>query len=331
MNMNPDNPRALNGLEPELSENLKAKVVAMRNAFRNLFIGRINELLPMTIKWKGAEQTAIDVIRCEVALRQGINLAIGTANNGKIMLLGSVTNVQGITNGVNLWNNKRLTQHSINWIIPKRLRPKHMLEITSLDDCETGNFVVLTNKVVNNVSDVFIINHYADRLAELITSRFSLSIQAKVLTFFKSEIGDESINQIISDIYNGGVATKTSEYFDPNEQIITVDNASLATNLVELKREYQNILSECLNMLGLNSLAVDKESGVSDVEANSNRAFTTGNGNIYLEARNRPLNWLYKRTGIKINAIYNDGLDSELLRLDTREEFANNENNTNNI
>lgn len=320
----------INGVQPELSQQLKAKVVSNRNVFRSLFVGRILEILPLTIKWLGAEKTALDVVRCELALRENNKLAIGIANNGKLMLLGLVTTVQGISDATNLWNRRRLTERDINWIIPRPLRPKKMREITTLDDCETGNFVVLTNKVSDRASDMAIIEHYADRLAELVTSRYSLSIQAKVLTFFVSDTNDETSNQIISDIYNGGVATRVDGYFDPKEQIITVDNASLSSNLVELKREYQNILSECLNMLGLNSLAVDKESGVSDVEANSNRAFTTGNGNIYLEARNRPFRWLEKRFGVKIRAVYNDGLDSEMLRINTREEFDNNENNHNN-
>lgn len=330
-NPNPNNPNALNGLEPELSVQLKAKVVAMRNAFRRLFINRILEILPLTIKWLGSENTALDVVRCELALRQNNKLAIGIANNGKLMLLGIVTTVQGVSDATNLWNRRRLTERDINWIIPRPLRPKKMREITTLDDCETGNFVVLTNKVANYVSDMEVIEHYADRLAELITSRYSLAIQAKVMTFFVSDTNDETANQLISDIYNGGVATKVDGYFDPKEQIITVDNASLSSNLVELKREYQNILSECLNMLGLNSLAVDKESGVSDTEANSNRAFTTGNGNIYLEARNRPFRWLEKRFGVQLRAIYNDGLDSELLILNTKEEFDNNENHNDNV
>ena len=79
----------------------------------------------------------------------------------------------------------------------------------------------------------------------------------------------------------------------------------------EMKREYQNKISELCNFLGINSLAVDKESGVSDTEANSNRSFTTANSSIYLRGR-EPFDMLNKRFSqderynFNIKAYYDD-------------------------
>src|SRR5699024_12202923 len=99
--------------------------------------------------------------------------------------------------------------------------------------------------------------------------------------------------------------------FDPEEQIYHMDNDNIAQNFQELKREYQNKISELNNMLGINSLAVEKSSGVSDSEAKRNRAYTTSNANTYLDARNNGLKTLNKRYNLEIEALYNDEVLSE--------------------
>src|SRR5699024_3681061 len=104
---------------------------------------------------------------------------------------------------------------------------------------------------------------------------------------------------------------KGSKLFDPDEQIYHMNNENIANNFQELKREYQNKISELNNMLGMNSLAVEKSSGVSDSEATSNRAFTTSNANIYLDGRNNGLKKLNKRYNLDIEAMYNDEVVSE--------------------
>jgi len=68
-------------------------------------------------------------------------------------------------------------------------------------------------------------------------------------------------------------------------------------------------------MLGINSLAVEKSSGVSDEEVKSNRGYTTSNANIYLDGRNHGLKKLNKRYDLKIEALYNDEVTSEFSEL----------------
>src|SRR5699024_7928267 len=141
-----------------------------------------------------------------------------------------------------------------------------------------------------------------------------------ITTLFLGEPNDETLNQIISDVYNGNPYIKGSKLFDPDEQIYHMNNDNIAQNFQELKREYQNKISELNNMLGMNSLAVEKSSGVSDSEAKSNRAYTTSNANIYLDGRNSGLKKLNKRYDLKIEAMYNDEVVSEFQEIEKHEE-----------
>src|SRR5699024_9845935 len=143
------------------------------------------------------------------------------------------------------------------------LIPDEMREINHYNDCRTGNFVVIRNKTLNYTADTEIIQHYTIALAEVVLSRFSLTMQAKIITFFLGDENDESINNLVNDLYNGSPIVKAGKFFDPNEHIYHMQSDNISQNFNELKREYQNIIGELNNMLGINSLAVEKTSGVS--------------------------------------------------------------------
>src|SRR5699024_12073561 len=162
---------------------------------------------------------------------------------------------------------------SIKFYIQENLKLNYYKEISNNDECKTGNFIVLRNKTLNYVSDYNILDHYIDELAEIVLSRYSISKQVKITTLFLGKPNDETLNQIMSDVYNGNPYISGSKLFDPEEQIYHMDNDNIAQNFQELKREYQNKISELNNMLGINSLAVEKSSGVSDSEEKSNRAY----------------------------------------------------------
>lgn len=305
------------GLKENLTQSLKQKVVEHRNRFIEIFSARYKEMVPTLIVYRNDLTTSINFLKVEVALRNGYNVVIGETTKGNIQILGWVKETKSSEDVKTLLGNHRpLTKSSINFTIPKELQLKNYTEISNHDSCQSGNFVVLKNKVLNYVSDYEILEHYIMEMAELQSSRFSIGIQAKVSTFFISEDGEnETINQIIDDLYNGAGYIKIDGNFDPEEHIKAIENAHMAQNFVELKREYQNKISELNNALGINSLAVEKSSGVSDTEAKSNRAFTTSNANVYLEARQEPLNRLNKRYGLELEAIYNDEVESEFANI----------------
>ena len=303
------------GIDDTLPKTLKEKVVNHRERFSQIFMARYLEMLPSLISYKGSENVSVDFLKVEVALRHGFDVVIGETTLGNIQVIGYITSQDTKTNPMNLWTQKVLTKSNINFIIDKKYQLDIYQEITDIDSCLTGNFVVLRNKSIRYVDDLVILKHYVDELAEIVLSRFSISMQVKIATLFKGEANDETINEIISDVYNGNPYIKGTKLFDPNDQIYHMENQGMAQNFQELKREYQNKISELNNMLGMNSLAVEKSSGVSDAEAQSNRAFTTSNANIYLDGRNNGLKRLNKRYGLQVEAMYNDEVLSEFSEL----------------
>lgn len=321
------------GLKEQLSEDLKTRVIHHRNRFVKIFTSRFLEMLASLIVYQNDVETnrlAIDFLRVEVALRAGYHLAVGENKLGNLQVLGYVRTPKSSENPIDLFTSCHLTEKDIEFIIPEKLRHEEYKEIQFADNCQTGNFVVLKNKTLRYVDDMEILQHYATELAEIVLSRYSVTMQAKIITFFISEVGDETINEVVTDLYNGAPYSKVSKLFDPETQIVHLQAGGIASLLTELKREYQNKISELNNMLGINSLAIEKTSGVSDTEAKSNRAFTSSNANIYLKARQHGLDKLNKRYNLNIQAIYNDEVASEFSAIaysaSENEEVEKNEN-----
>lgn len=305
-------------VEEELSEVIDKKVIKHRNKYRDIIIRKYMELLPLTISYitDNDVATSIDFLKMEVAFRlnYGFQPVIAMSNDGVPLLAGYNLAVDNINNPTNLLFPRVLTDKDIQFILPREKFPESMTEITDLDNAETGDFIVLKNKVINFISDYDIISHYADEMCEIISTRYSLIMQAKVNTFFSGEKYDEGINQIISNLFNGAPYIKTSRLFDFTEQMHTVDNSNLINALTEIKRQLQNSMNELNSFLGINSLGVDKTSGVSDLEAKSNSAFIVPLSNTYIMARQKPLDLLKKRFGIDIKVQYNDEVVSKLMQ-----------------
>lgn len=304
------------GVETELSQDISLRVIEHRNRFRKLIFNRYLEFLPLLINYTNKESVAIDFLQLETALRHGYQVVVGKSRNGQIMILGYIQanhykNSSDFMTNFNFDFERRLNEKDIYFTIPKYLRPEYALEIQQYDNCKSGDFIVLRNKPVSLNNDYEIISHYCDELAEIILSRFSLIMQSKFAKIFKSEVNDETVNQFITQLFNGSPFIKVSGLFDAEEDIIDLESDYINNALVEMKREYQNKISELSNFLGVNSLAVDKESGVSDTEAKSNRAFTTSNSNIYLRGRD-PLNMLNQRFDLDIQPFYDDEATSQI-------------------
>ena len=315
-------------IDKELNEKLVDRIIHHKARFKSIFKARYLEMLPSLIKYNNEESVSIDFLKVEVALRNGYDVVIGETKNRKIMILGYANSMQTSENPADLFSTRKLRHGDITFTIPKHLQLDYYREITNEDHCKTGNFVVLRNKTVQYVNDLEIINHYIEELGEIVSSRFSISMQVKISNLFLGDPNDESMLQLIENIYNGNPYIPGSKLFDPEEQIITIKNDGIAQNFQELKREYQNKISELNNAIGINSLAVEKESGVSDEEAKSNRGYTTSNANINLDGRNHGLKKLNKRYNLKLEAVYNDQVASEFQELIEKEEVSNENNNT---
>lgn len=304
------------GVETELSQDISLRVIEHRNRFRKLIFNRYLEFLPLLINYTNKDSVAIDFLQLETALRQGYQVVVGKSRNGQIMILGYIKNnhyknSSDFMNNFNFDFERRLNEKDIYFTIPKYLQPEYALEIQHFDNCKSGDFIVMRNKPVNLNNDYEIISHYCDELAEIILSRFSLIMQSKFAKIFKSEVNDETVNQFITQLFNGSPFIKVAGLFDAEEDIIDLASDYVNNALVEMKREYQNKISELSNFLGVNSLAVEKESGVSDTEAKSNRSFTTSNSNIYLRGRD-PIKMLNQRFDLDIQPFYDDEATSQI-------------------
>lgn len=309
-----------NTIEQSFKEKIKQRVVYHRNRFYKLIYNRYAEILPFTISYENIdERFKVDLIQLESMLRHNYNVAIGEDVTGDIVILGYV-NLSNKNNFDYHYLPKTYTKKDINFIINEAYILPEYNQLNQYN--KNGNFIVIQNKVYNYINDYEIIEHYAEEIAEISLSRFSLILQAKVMTFFRGDLNGDDLEEVIDDLFNGAPAIKTSVQFDVNENIIRFDNGNITSTLTELKREFQNKLSELNSMLGLSSLGVDKESGVSDEEAQSNASFKKSNENIYLFARNNALKFLNERYEMDIHAEFSENMIKELSSLEKLEMLS---------
>lgn len=311
-----------------LSEDLSLKVVHHRDTFYKFFVGRYLEGLATLFSYSCDKPFNKAVL--ETALRMGYGVAYGKNKLGNPCILGYIQ----YNNGFNfqtpdtLFKPRRFTGADINYIVPDELLPEraktnNFLEIWDNDGANTGDFVVFWNKRIQLTNDYAVICHYASELAEIVASRYSLIMQAKIMTIFSGEVGDETLNQMITALYNGNPYIKVAKTFDVDDNVLKIDNASLANNLAQLKTEYQNEIAELNASFGINVLAVDKESGVTDAEANGNLAYVTMNGNIWLESRQNTLDRYNKRYGTHYTVAIDSNAVGKLAGEVTKDENNN--------
>lgn len=302
-------------IEQSLNEKVKMRMTSHRNAFYRFFRNRYREFLPVVIGYEGLEDTKIDPIQLEIWLRQGYGVAVGETTRG-VMILGTVPRQSQLyTLGTN-YSVSPLTSDDVNYFISDKIRVKNK-EITYHDGFESGNMVVIYNKPYQLTNDFEIIDIYSERIAEIALSRFSIYMQAKISTVIRGEVDDEDVEQITSDLYNGAPFIETTMMFDPDESILSINSSQeVISALPELKREYQNNIAELNNILGLSALGVDKASGVSDIEAQSNKAYQKANSNVYLKSRNEKLKLLNEKFGLEMKAEYADEIASNLSSLE---------------
>lgn len=286
------------GLGQELSAELGEKVVYHRDQFHDWFVGRYIEGLTALFSYNFGNNP-IDTQALEIALRQGYGVAIGTDINDNFAIFGYVNTTNYNNYNINSLLAPRLPikGKDIYWTLPAPLRPnnfKEVTEITSQDSGISGRFVVLWNKALSLTDDFRIVSNYADELSEIVASRFSLEIQAKVTTIFMSDIGDETINQMVSKIYSGTPFVKTGNNFDIRDNLYKIGNDGVGDTLQMLKNEYQNKIAELNSVFGLNVLSFEKTSGVSETESQGNTAYVSFNANIWLKPRQHALDLLNK-------------------------------------
>ena len=311
-----------NLIKDDFLTSIGERVKNHRKNFYYFMLARYLELLPLVITYENCEDIKLDKLFIEQQLRSGNSVVIGETSLQSIRVLGVVRNpIIDYSTTSFTYQNNIITKEDIDFIIPNHLQLDEYVQLTPFND--TGNFVVLKNKSVNLISDIQLVEFHINELSEIANARFTNYLQSKSSTILRgTNTDDEDMNKIASDWYNGVPYIKTTMLFDIEENLINLDVSKIVQLLPELKREFQNKIAELNAVLGLNSLGVDKESGVSDIEAQSNRSFKKSNENLYLRARNEPLELLNKKYGLNIHAEYVDSAVKELSSLEKFEKVV---------
>lgn len=301
------------GLGIEFTEDIESRVVKHKKSFYTYFQARYLEMLPLIFKYEGIKN--FDAFSFEMGLRgmysNNLSVAFGKNKLDKDVILGTVKGYR--FNNQALYYQAPLTEKDISFTLPKALRLDKYQEITEADGCATGNFIIVQNKKLNLLNDMSVIQYYLDELCEIEASRYSLLIQAKISTFLIGDVNDETINQIANSLFNGAGYIKTTALFDPKENIYqsTIANLEILTTLKEQRATGFNNLN---NYLGLNSVGIEKESGVSDNETDSNNDSIQMNRNVYLSARKQAFDKYNVRFGTKIEVSVNFEVVNKLLQ-----------------
>lgn len=297
-------------LDSTLSKALKKEVVAHKERFTQIYKGKLLEELPSLIGYSGAEDTSIDVLYTQYLLRNNYTVVIGELRDGSLGLLGTL-NSGYKTSQNNYLLSMDFNKRDIKFIAPRSVRKEEYNALTYYNT--TGNCVAISNKLISYIDDRVVINHYVKELAEICISRYSLSIQARFLTFINTEDpSSQDVNNLVSAIYNGEpFPIVDSNISVMNELIKVFENTAFSSNSPELKSEFQNKLAELNHLIGVQSLSVEKKSGVSNDEARGNKSSTIGFGNVYLKSQQMSLNLLNKRFNKNLKAMYYSDLESD--------------------
>lgn len=295
------------GVKISLDDDLTLKVTAQRNYFQQYIFNHYLEII-MNLRQYSNLPKSIDKNKLEWYLRNNYDVIIGKNTLDFPCIMGVSRNQNTSSNPSTPYVYFGLTKASIQWVVKPSLRPAEFDlydEITTDDNGLTGSFVVLRNKPVSYTSDFEIIDTYSRRLAEIQASRYSLILQAKFSKILQGEATNNTLNEIINKIYNGAPFIKTTTAFSPKDDILDMSNPHIADNMSALKREYNDNLSELNNLLGINSSGIEKSSGVSEEEVNSNNDVVTSVGNMYINGIQQPLDLFNKRYGYNIQVSLN--------------------------
>lgn len=292
-------------VKQELSGNIKTKIIEHRDNYYQYLISHYAEIILNLRKYRKAP-ASLDTIRIEYLLRSGYQVIIGQNRAGYICLLGYANAFSGNAVPFNeSFLERYVDPKQITWTVPKNMIPIKPQPIRRENGATTGDYICITNKSFSFVNDFQTVEMYAQRIAEIQASRFSLIMQSKISTVFQFENGDETANQLIEDIYNGAGFVKVDNYVQPDRQIMHVGGQEVISALETLKTAYKEEVDELNNQLGINSVGIQKASGVSAEESDSNNEYVQTATAIYLTPINRQFALLNKRFGTKIYAYMN--------------------------
>lgn len=319
LNQNPKNPET-NDIEETIEVGFADKVSNFRKRTFDIMMSRVTEVVPQLLYYENLPPS-LSSSHIERLLRLGWNdIVIGEDITGQVIVLGVV-----IAYEVNFLGYPLAKQ--IQWIpeLKKQMLPKNKYkQITPYS--KDGNYVVIRNKYNKEFfPELEIIEYYTEHLAEIKATRFSLSLQAKAITYFKGTDpeNNERVKKMVDAFFNGDPAITLDSNLSDKEIIGTIASASMIPQLmIQNKDEYNNVLNEMYSMLGIQNLGVDKAAGVSKMEASSNDGFLSAVANIGINARQDGFNLANEKWGYNIKVGYNNDIKykNENLLLGTKKD-----------
>lgn len=284
-----------------------------------LRVGAINMIKPQGTypdNWK------VNWTILETMIRQGFPIAVGQDGFGNIRILNSSNfsfnfGLNGMM-GLAYAGGENGTGGIYDDLSKKLLKP-----ITDLDP-DNGDYVVFTNKNIASflnftdadgfngtlnligMSDNELISATAMRLATNRATSFQNSLQMRSSTIFATRNKNVSGGNIVQKWLNGFPVIGVDDSFNVSDSITSLTGAPvIAEYMREARTEFDYLLGEYGMWLGLSSSGTLKESGVSDLEAASKMQQTESMAEIYLTARQDPLDKLCRRFGGDLKVMFN--------------------------
>lgn len=302
------------GVEVNLADKLMQAIIQKRNYYRKIAYLRYRELI-LNIRGYVNTPVSFNKLKCEWYLRNGNHVAVGKDALGNFQLLGTVNDTNSTTSPETPFSDKILTDKDIRFVLPERLVPHETHEITHFDNAKTGDFVVLRNKPFEYVNDFSIVKFYCDRLAEIMSARASLIMQAKQTTVVPVQSGNsEDADQIVNTIYNGApyLLLNNMNVLRLKESLVSLGDASVSEKIKTLKEAFNDEQNELNNILGINTTGIDKASGVSDKEVDSNNDYVLSTTNMYIKGVKEGLDLYNARFGTHYGVVMNQPSLQEL-------------------
>lgn len=290
-------------IKPIQKMSYQNRVNYFRTTMYQSLVSRLIEILPYLMEYENLPPS-LSALQIESQLRiSNQDLVIGLDKFERLVVLGRPVGLVNNASGYPIVT-------GIQFIIDEaqRLPRDEYVQIIPTNP-DKGNYVLLRNRYNPGFkNDVEMIQDYAVNLAELKKSRYSLSLQANVLTYFKGiDVYDNNtINKLIDDMFEGAPVIKIESAINVNDDFGTMDNAKVIPAMLSAtKDEYDNVFNEILNMIGVMNLGVDKASGVTSEEASANHGFLNAINNIYVKTRQDAFDLINNALGYDIQVSAN--------------------------
>lgn len=309
-------------LKDETSSN--SDTIQLENTLYNIYatqlrIGAINLIRP---QGDFPENWKVNWSILETMIRQGYPVAVGRDGFGNIRILNSSN--FSFNFGLNGMMGLAYTGgNDGGGGIYDDLSKTLLTPITDLEP-DQGDYVVFTNKNIASflnftdvdgfngtlnligMSDTELIDATAMRLAMNRATSFQNSLQMRSSTIFASKNKNITSGNIVQKWLNGFPVIGVDDAFDVQNSIQSLTGAPvLAEYMKESRMEFDYMLGEYGMWLGMSSSGSLKESGVSDLEAASKLQQTESMAEIYLQARQDPMDKLMHRFGGSVKMMFN--------------------------